>query len=184
MPYSWIGSIWQLNSIRDERLNYSTCKPSKLLTVRGCQKHNIMTCRSIQRFCVAHHTPGLGALGANLVVGQTDVCDGRIYLQCLGQGLEAATDQGWHIVRGPFKQNLISEMLKKKDIQLRNVESLWFKTWKNNPEIHGFIRHLHTVYDIQLDWEYLTTQLDPRWTIKLQHLQTIQTSHCKRMSKT
>ena len=38
--------------------------------------------------------------------------------------------------------------------------------------------------DIQLDWEYLITQLDPRWTMKLQHLQTIQTSHCKRMSKT
>ena len=37
---------------------------------------------------------------------------------------------------------------------------------------------------IQLDWEYLTTQLDPRWTMKLQHLQTIQTSHCQRMSKT
>ena len=38
--------------------------------------------------------------------------------------------------------------------------------------------------DIQLGWEYLITQLDPRWTMKLQHLQTIQISHCKRMSKT
>ena len=38
--------------------------------------------------------------------------------------------------------------------------------------------------DIQLGWEYLITQLDPRWTMKLQHLQTIQTFHCHRMSKT
>ena len=104
MTYSWIGSIWQLNSIRDERWNYSTCKPSKLLTVKGCRKHDIMTCRSIQRFCGAHHTPGLGPLVANHVaifVGfQIDVRYGRVYLQCLGQGLEAATDQGlvkkWH----------------------------------------------------------------------------------------
>ena len=36
------------------------------------------------------------------------------------------------------------------------------------------------MYAIQLDWEYLTNQLDPRWTMKLQHLQTIQTSHCQR----
>ena len=83
-----------------------------------------MTCRSIQRFCVAHHTPGLGPLGANLVAVQIDFCDGRVYLQCLGQGLEAATDEGWRLVRGPFGQNLISEMLQKKDIQLRNVQSL------------------------------------------------------------
>ena len=83
-----------------------------------------MTCRSIQRFCGAHHTPGLGTLGANLVVFQIDVRDGPVYLQCLGQGLEAATDQGWRLVRGPFGQNLISEMLKQKDIQLRHVESL------------------------------------------------------------
>ena len=143
-----------------------------------------MTCRSIQRFCGAHHTPGLGTLVANLVVSKIDVRDGPVYFQCLGQGLEAATDQGWRLVWGPFGQNLISEMLKRKDIQLRHVESLRFKTWKNNPEINSFILHLHTVYDIQLDWEYLTTQLDPRLTMKLQPLQSIQTCHCQRMSKT
>ena len=92
------------------------------------------------------HTPGLGPLGFNLVVSQIDVLDGRVYLQCLGQGLEAATDQGWRLVRGPFGQNLISEMLRQKDIQLRHVESLRFKTWKNNTEIHSFIQHLHTVW--------------------------------------
>ena len=108
-----------------------------------------------------------------------------VYLQCLGQGLEAATDQGWHIVRGSTSNKTwFLKCSQTIDIQVRNVESLWFKTWKNNPEIHGFIQHLHTVYDIQLDWEYLTTQLDPRWTIKLQHLQHGQTSHCQRISKT
>ena len=54
-----------------------------------------MTCRSIQRgFCGARPTRGLGALGANVVLFQRDLCDGRIDLQRLGQGLEAATHQG------------------------------------------------------------------------------------------
>ena len=45
-------------------------------------------------------------------IDQIDVCDRRVYLQHLGQGLEAATGQGWRLVRGPFGQHLISEMLK------------------------------------------------------------------------
>ena len=83
-------------------------------TVKGCRKHDIMTCRSIQRFCGAHHTPGLGALGTNLVLSQIDVRDGLVDFKCLSQGLEAATGQGWCLVRGPFGQNPISEMLRKK----------------------------------------------------------------------
>ena len=71
------------------------------------------------------------------------------------------TDEGWRLVRGSFGQNLISEMLKRKDIQLRHVESLGFKTWKKQSR----------------------NPLDPRWKMKLQHLQTIQISHCQRMSK-
>ena len=43
------------------------------------------------------HTPGLGALGTNVVVFPVDVRDGLVDLQCLGQGLEAATDQGWRL---------------------------------------------------------------------------------------
>ena len=42
-------------------------------------------------------TPSLGALGANLVALQTDVRDGLVFFQRLGQGLEAATDQGWRL---------------------------------------------------------------------------------------
>ena len=42
-------------------------------------------------------TPGLGALGANVVLRQIDGRDGRIFLQRLSQGLEAAADQGWRL---------------------------------------------------------------------------------------
>ena len=145
-----------------------------------------MTCCSIQRFCGAHHTPGLGALVANLVLVQSDVRDGRVYLQCLGQGLEAATDQGWRLVRGPFGQNLISEMLKKghstETCRISAIQNM--EKQSRNPRLHSASTYSMTMYDIQLDWEYLTTQLDPRWTMKLQHLQHGQTSHCQRMSKT
>jgi len=95
-----------------------------LSNVKACRKHGIMTCRSIQPFCEAHRTPGLGPLGTNLVVFQIDICDGRVYLQRLGQGLEAATDQGWHVVQGFYRQNLITEIPRTIDIQLRHVESL------------------------------------------------------------
>ena len=64
-----------------------------------------MTCRSIQRFCGAHHTPGLGALVANPVVFEIDVLDGRVCLQRLGQVLEAATDQGFQS-KGSVNRNL------------------------------------------------------------------------------
>ena len=56
---------------------------------------DIMTCRSIQRS--PSHTPGLCPLGTNVVQWQINVRDGRVCLQCLGQGLEAATDQGWRL---------------------------------------------------------------------------------------
>ena len=58
-----------------------------------------MTYRSIQRvFCGAHPTPGLGTLGANVVPSQINGCDGFDDLQCFGQRLEAATDQGWCLI--------------------------------------------------------------------------------------
>ena len=109
-----------------------------------------MTCRSIQRFCGAHHTPGLGALVADLVVCQINLRDGRVYLQCLCQALEAATDQGWRLVRGPFGQNLISDM--------SNLSDSKPEKQSRNPQFHS----ASTYRVIQLDWEYLTTQLDPR----------------------
>ena len=45
----------------------------------------------------AHHTPGLGTHVANMVVQQINVRDGLVYLEPLGQGLEAATNQGWRL---------------------------------------------------------------------------------------
>ena len=45
-----------LLAMKDEWWNYSTSKPSKLVTVTGCRKHNIMRCSSTQRFCGAHPT--------------------------------------------------------------------------------------------------------------------------------
>ena len=70
----------------------TTAPPNfKLVTVTGCPGHDIFH-QIAAAFSGAHHTPGLGTLGANLVVFQIDVRDGPVYLQCLGQGLEAATD--------------------------------------------------------------------------------------------
>ena len=116
------------------------------------------------------------------VVFQSDARDGTVYLQCLGQGLEAATDQGWRLVRGPLGQNLISEMLKQKDIQLETCRISLIQNLEKqsrNPRFHSASTYSVTY---SLGWEYLTTQFNPRWTMKLQHLLTIQTSHCKRMS--
>ena len=136
-------------------MNHETTGPPNHPSLSLSQDVENITSWHAAAFSRAHHTPGLGALGTNLVQTQIDVCDGRVYLQRLGQGLEAATDQGWHLVRGPFGQNLISEMLKQKDIQLRHVESLWFKTRKNNSEIHTFIQHLYI-------WRQLNSIRDER----------------------
>ena len=63
---------------------------------------------------------GLGTLGANLVVTQIDVRDGLVFLERLGQGLEAATDQGWHLGL-LYRQILITQILRINDIELRHV---------------------------------------------------------------
>ena len=135
----------------------TTAPPNfKLVTVTGCPGHDIFH-QIAAAFSGAHHTPGLGALVANLVVRQIDVRDGLVDFKCLGQGLEAATDQGWRLVRGPFGQNLISEMLKKKtfNLDMSNLsDSKLGKTIQKSTVSFS-------IY-IQLDWEYLTTQLDPR----------------------
>ena len=92
----------------------TTAPPNfKLVTVTGCPGHDIFH-QIAAAFCGARHTPGLGALGTNLVPSQIDVRDGLVDFKCLGQGLEAATGQGWCLVRGPFGQNPISEILKKR----------------------------------------------------------------------
>ena len=49
------------------------------------------------------HTPGLGALGANLVA--IDVRDALVDFKCLGQGLETETEQGWRLHPGLYRSN-------------------------------------------------------------------------------
>ena len=84
-----------------------------------------MTCRSIQPVsCGAHPTPGLGPFIANLVAKQRYVGDGRIDLQRLRQGLEAATDQGWCLDFKALEENLIAEILRTRGFQLKHIEYL------------------------------------------------------------
>ena len=64
---------------------------------------DIRTCGSIQRS--PSHTPGLCALGTNVVGKQTDVRDGGVYLQRLGQGLETETEQGRRLHPGLYRSN-------------------------------------------------------------------------------
>ena len=52
-------------------------------------------------------TPGLGTLSANVVESQIDVRDGPVNLQRLSQGLEAATDQGWHLVPELYRSKAV-----------------------------------------------------------------------------
>ena len=178
MTYSWIGRFD--SSIRwDERWNYSnysTCKPSKTSHCQRISKtwhHDMPQHSAILRS--PSHTPGLGPLGTNLgCQWQIDVRDGPEFIF-------SASAKAWKrqqqikvgvCHRGPYRTKPdFWNAQRKHDIQLRHVESLRFKTWKNNPEIHGFMTastySLTTVWRWQMDWEYLTTQFDPRWTMKL-----------------
>ena len=61
------------------------------------------------------HT-GLGALGANLVVIQMDVRDGPVFLQRLGQGLEAATDQGLCLAPELYRSDAATKNMRINDI--------------------------------------------------------------------
>ena len=95
----------EVSSINHEWRNSSTSKPSKLVTVTGCREsmgkwhHDMPQHWAILRS--PSHTPGLGPLGTNVVVfSQINVCDGRVCLQCLGQGLETETEQGWRLHPG------------------------------------------------------------------------------------
>ena len=149
MTYSWIASIWQLNSIRDERWNYSTCKPSKLLTVRGCRKHMKTWHHDMpQHSAILRSPPHTRPWRPRRQSGWIpNWCMWLIRLSSVprlrpgGSDRSRLASRSWALQTKPDYWNA-----QKKDIQLRHVESLWFKTWKNNPEIHGFIQHLHTVW--------------------------------------
>jgi hypothetical protein len=81
------------------------------------------------------HTPGLVTLSANLVVLRSDVRHGLVDLQCLGQGLEAATYQGRRLARGLYGQNKMSFH---SDMSISLIQDL-----ANNPEINSCLQPLH-----------------------------------------
>ena len=111
-------------------------KTMRLQSYVWLSKNYINTCRSIQRaFCEAHPTPGLVTLSANLVVLQSDVRHGLVDLQCLGQGLEAATYQGRRLARGLYGQN---KMTFHWDMSISLIQDL-----ANNPEINSCLQPLH-----------------------------------------
>ena len=121
--------IWQLALNRDEWRNYSTSKPSKLVTVTGCQEsmgkwHHDMPQHSAE----PSHTPGLEALVANPVPFQIDLCDGRVYLQRLGQGLETETDQGWRLHPGLYRSKRDHWNPENTWHLTLTCESLWYRT--------------------------------------------------------
>ena len=66
----------------------------------------------------AEPTPhaGLGALGANLAPSQTDARDGLVNLQHLGQGLEAATDQGLCLAPELYRSDAATKNMRINDI--------------------------------------------------------------------
>ena len=265
------STVSQLALNRDERWNYRTSKPSKLVTVKGCRKHmkteafsgglyrqNLITeilrtniCKyktitfnsnmwislmrnlanngnqprnphfhseihhlhvrrslldqpwmtklqHLQTIQTCHcqrmsktwdhdmpqhsailrspsHTPGLGALVANLVVSQTDFCDGRVCLQRLGQGLETETDQGWRLHPGLYRSNRDHWNPENTWHLTLTCESLWYRTLQTKQK--STVAYSIYIFDV-------TTLLEQRWMMKRQDLQTIQTCHCQRMSKT
>ena len=124
--------IWQLSLNRDEWWNYRTSKPSKLVTVTGCREsmgkwhHDMPQHSAILRS--PSHTPGLGALGTNVVGKQTDARDGRVCLQRLGQGLETETDQGWRLHPGLYRSNRDHWNPENTWHLTLTCESLWYRT--------------------------------------------------------
>ena len=117
----------QLSLNRDEWWNYRTSKPSKLVTVTGCRGHDIFH-QIAAAFTGAGHTPGLGPLGTNFVDSQSDVSDGLVYLQRLGQGLEKETDQGWRLHPGFYCSNHDHWNPENTWHLTLTCESLWYRT--------------------------------------------------------
>ena len=143
-----------------------------------------MRCRSIQQFCGAHHTPGLDALVTNLVPWQSDVRDGPVYLQCLGQGLEAATDQGWHfffvvLPSKPDHWNPANNWHSSEKCRISLIQNL--EKQSRNPRFHSASTYSMTYSWVGSIWQ-LNSIRDERWNYST--CKTIQTSHCKRISKT
>ena len=131
-PLSFTIYMFEEVSSINHEWNSSTSKPSKLVTVTGCREsmgkwhHDMPQHSAILRS--PSHTPGLGALVANLVVVQIDVRDGRVCLQRLGQGLETETDQGWRLHPGLHRSNRDHWNPENTWHLTLTCESLWYRT--------------------------------------------------------
>ena len=162
MTYSWIGSIWQLNSIRDERWNYSTSKPAKLLTVKGCRKHYIMTCCSIQP-SPPHTRPWRPRR-------QSGCCPNRCLQQRRlssvprprpgGSDRLRLASRSWFLPSKPDHWNPTNNSHSTETYRISLILNLEKNIQKSTVSF--------SIY-IQLDRESLTTPLGPTWTMKLEH---------------
>ena len=102
-----------LTTLLESKANNETTAPSNNPNVFLSKNVKDITSLHAAAFSEARHTPGLAALGANLVAIQMDMCDGRIFLQRLGQGLEAATDQGLRLVPELYRSKMLKSRLLK-----------------------------------------------------------------------
>ena len=143
--------IWQLP--RSE-MNDETTAPPKRQNFFLSKNVEDMTWIHAAAFNGDNRTPGLGTLVANLVSIQTDVRDALVDFKCLGQGLEAATDQGWWLdFKRPTDKTLDLKSSDQRTFYLtKTCKSLWLNPCKNNPEINSSLQHLH-IWQLSLRWK-------------------------------
>ena len=141
------------NSPRSE-MNDETTAPPKRQNFFLSKNVEDMTWIHAAAFNGDNRTPGLGTLGTNVVVFPVDVHDGLVDLQCLGQGLEAATDQGWRLdFKRPTDKTLDLKSSDQRTFNLtKTCKSLWLNPCKNNPEINSSLQHLH-IWQLSLRWK-------------------------------
>ena len=121
------------------------CKPSKLLTVTGCRKYDSMTCRSIQRFCGAARQQAFAPSSPIWLSYKLIATDEFIF---------SASAKAWR--QQQIKAGILFVVLPSKPDHW-NPSNNWhssekcrisLQTWKNNPEIHIFIQHLHICWQL------------------------------------
>ena len=140
---SLLDQLWMTKLQHPQTIQTCHCQ-----TMSGTRHHTSKIIKSWLSAAISesHHTPGLGALDTNLVTIQIDVRNGRVYLQCLGQGLKPATDQGWRLDLSSTDKpdNLNSKKKITFNWQLTKAcrISLIQKT-QDDPDINTLFQHLH-----------------------------------------
>ena len=93
----WIHFPWTLSQFISQACLCPHVRSENDEVATICLTVKNMTSIRATTFNEDNRAPGLGTVGTNLVTCKHDDCDGLVYLHRFGQGLEAATDQGWHI---------------------------------------------------------------------------------------